>query len=387
MLGSSILTRRRGPVTLPPAIRRGGMSGQMVSPATTEQTAHGVSAYRRGSRLISRTVGMLPLVLVRDGIETTERLPLLDRPVPWMSRQAAIESMVQTLIDYGNYIGLWTQFDALGRPQGVIPFHPRDCAVALTDGGLLWRIGGQPYGSADVCHIRSGGPADSLLGWGVLQTSATTLATATAVGSASEYFYADGLYPGGILKVEDPDMPPEKADELRDQWMSKVRRNRPAVIPQGVEWQAVVSPNAEQAQIAQANSMSRQGIADLLDLDGDWLGVPASSMTYANIVDRYENLIRLTCMPWMAGIEAAFTEATSRPTEVKFRTKDLLRGQTADRYANYATGIGAGFLEPNEARAEEGMEPLPEPEPTPPPAPPTDPNDPNQPPPPEGQQS
>ena len=358
MLGSRILTRRRGPVPALPA--RVVMQGQQqsVRPRATEETVRGLSAYRRGQRLISRTIGMLPLVLERSGVMTDETLPIVDRPVPWMTRQAAVESMVETLIDWGNYFALLTQFDQLGRAQGIIPVHPRDVAVALTPAGLLYRIGGVPFFSSDVMHIRSGAPAGELLGRGVLETSSLAIGTGVAVTSAANYFYGDGKYPLGILAVDDPDIPEDEADELRARWVAKTRRGEPAVLPAGIEWKAVVSPNAEQAQLASAANMSRREIADLLDLDGDWLGVPSDSLTYANIVDRVDNLIRLTCQPWMVAIEEAFTEQTSRPTRVQFDTEELFRAQTGQRYADYAVGLAGGWLTLPEIREEEHLPPL-----------------------------
>jgi HK97 family phage portal protein len=375
MLGSEILTRKKGPVpSLPPRVVPRNFQ-RSVNPKATEETVRGLSAYRRGQRLISRTIGMMPLVLERDGICTDEMLPVMERPVPWMTRQAAIESMVETLLDYGNYFALLTQFDTLGRAQGIIPVHPRDVSVSLTPGGLFYRIGGaEVFGSQDIMHIRSGAPAGELLGRGVLETSSTAINTGVAVSSAVSYFYADGVYPAGILKTEDPDISQEYADDLRDQWVAKTRRGQPAVLPAGIDWTAVVSPNAEQAQLVHAADMSRREIADVLDLDGDWLGVPGNTMTYANIVDRVENLIKFTCLPWMVSIESGFTDLTPRPTVVKFESDELLRAATSQRYADYAVGIAAGFLDINDdVRKAEGLKPMPK-QPAPPaPAPPAPP--------------
>lgn len=360
MLGSNILTRRRGPVpSLPQRVVMQGLQ-QAVRPRATEETVRGLSAYRRGQRLISRTIGMLPLVLERNGVMTTDVLPITDRPVPWMTRQAAVESMVETLIDWGNYFALLTQFDPMGRAQGIIPIHPRDVSVALTPAGLFYRFGtSDPYSSLDVMHIRAGGPAGDLLGRGVLETSATTINTGASVTSAANYFYADGVYPAGVLAVDDPDIAEDEAEELRDRFIAKARRGQPVVLPAGIEWKAVVSPNAEQAQLASAANMSRREIADLLDLDGDWLGVPAGSLTYANIVDRLDNLIRLTCQPWMVAIEEAFSEQTSRPTRVQFATDELFRAQTGARYGAYAVALGSEWMTKEEVRTAEGLPPLP----------------------------
>lgn len=301
----------------------------------------------------------MPLALERGGKLLESTAPLLDRPVPWMDRQPAIETMIETLIDYGNYFAILTQFDTLGRAQGIIPIHPRDVWVSLAPQGLFYRIGSEIYGSSDVMHIRTGAPAGEILGWGTLETSARAISTGVAVSDAATYFYDKGIYPAGVLEVEDPDITEAEADDLRLKWISKTRRNEPNVLPAGTTWKAVVAPNAEEAQIAQAATLSRREVADILDLDGDWLGVPAESMTYANIVDRADHLIRFTCQPWMTSIEAAFSEQMSRPTTVRFQPNELLRGQQSQRYDDYAVGLASKFLTVDEVRKAEGRDPIP----------------------------
>ena len=360
MLGS-VLLRRRGvsDVILPPQVVR--LNNQIgVMPRVSEQSAMNISAYRRGKRLITRTIGMLPLQIERDGVMTDETLPLFERPVPWMSRQAAIETMVDTLIDYGNYFAVLTQFNAQGRPEGLVPVHPSFVSVALVEGlGLLYRIGGVPYMASDVVHMRTGAGAQDLIGRGVLEQSIDSLTAAIVVSAATTYTYRDGIYPAGILQSDDPDLQQAEADDMRVQWVNKVRRGEPVVLPAGIEWHPTTAPNAEQYLLDKAAQMSRREMADLLDLDGDWLGVRGNTMTYANIVDRVDNLIRFTCQPWMTLIEDAFTELTSRPTKARFETEELFRAQTSERYADYAVGLAGGWLTLADVREDERLPPLP----------------------------
>ena len=360
MLGSVLLRRKgyAGAVLPPQVVRLNNQIG--VTPRVSEQSAMNISAYRRGKRLITRTIGMLPLQIERDGVMTDETLPLFERPVPWMSRQAAIETMVDTLVDYGNYFAVLTQFNAQGRPEGLVPVHPSFVSVALVEGlGLLYRIGGVPYMASDVVHMRTGAGAQDLIGRGVLEQSIDSLTAAVAVSAATTFTYRDGIYPAGILQSDDPDLQQAEADDMRAQWVAKVRRGEPVVLPAGISWTAATTPNAEQNQLDRASNMSRREMADLLDLDGDWLGVPGNTMTYANIVDRVDNLIRFTCQPWMTLIEDAFTELTSRPTKARFETEELFRAQTSERYADYAVGLAGGWLTLPEVREDERLPPLP----------------------------
>jgi len=332
----------------------------MIAQRVTEEQAEGISAYRRGVRLIARTIGMLPLQLEADGVATGVVPPLLQQPVPWKTRQAAVETVVKTLIDHGNYIGILCQWDNVGRAHGVVEVHPREAAVTLLPSGLWYRIGHDLYHSTEVIHIQSGGSAGDLVGKGVLQSSWEALSAARSVSGAQADFYADGMYPGAALEVEDPDISQEEADELRVRYMARVKRNEPLVLPAGIKFVPMVRPTAEQSQLTQASDMSRRQVADLLDLDGDWLGVPASSFTYANIVDRLDNLVRLTCQPWMTAIETAFSGLMRSGSDAAFQTSELFRAQTLDRYRAYLMGQKGGWLDVDEIRRDDRRPPLPD---------------------------
>ena len=52
------------------------------------------------------------------------------------------------------------------------------------------------------------------------------------------------------------------------------------------------------------------------------------------------------------------TRLLPRPQFAKFNVDAFLRADLATRYSSYKTGIEAGFLEINEARAWENLEPI-----------------------------
>jgi phage portal protein BeeE len=66
----------------------------------------------------------------------------------------------------------------------------------------------------------------------------------------------------------------------------------------------------------------------------------------------------VTLLPWITRIEHAVSSLMLRPRYMKFNVNALLRADLAARYSSYATGIGAGFLLPDEARELEDLPPL-----------------------------
>jgi HK97 family phage portal protein len=96
----------------------------------------------------------------------------------------------------------------------------------------------------------------------------------------------------------------------------------------------------------------------LVDPSDLGIGVAGSSLTYANLADRNTRRVQVTLLPWITRIEHAVSSLMLRPRYMKFNVNALLRADLAARYSSYATGIGAGFLLPDEARELEDLPPL-----------------------------
>lgn len=335
-----------------------------TSPAAQydELTLMGISAFRRGVNLIAGTVGMLPMVPTRKGVEVDERFALIERPCPWEDRQTTIMAAVRSLKIHGNYLAILGDVDATGWPQSIVPVPARAASVSLTEQGLVYRItaGIQSayYRSVDVLHIKGPLSPGDLVGRGALADGTSAIALATSVDDASSNFYARGVYPSGVLKP-DFDMDQAEADETRASWVSRVKRNEPVVLPPGLEFTPLASPTAEALQLEMASRMSRTQIADLLDLDPDWLDASASSKTYANIVDKLANLVRLTLQQDIVRIETAFSSLLPRSVGAKLCVDELQRGQTLERFQAYAIATGGvPWMLVDEVRESEGMEPM-----------------------------
>jgi HK97 family phage portal protein len=155
----------------------------------------------------------------------------------------------------------------------------------------------------------------------------------------------------------------ETMKAMADQWRRRRHRGGrglPGVLQEGATWRptGVTNEQMQFLQTRQFNSAEIAGQMFLLDPSDLGIGVPGSSLTYANLADRNTRRVQVTLLPWITRIEHAVSALMMRPRYMKFNVNALLRADLPTRYAAYATGIGSGFLLPDEARAYEDLPPL-----------------------------
>jgi HK97 family phage portal protein len=90
-----------------------------------------------------------------------------------------------------------------------------------------------------------------------------------------------------------------------------------------------------------------------------------SRATYSNAEQMGRQFLSLCLLPWLEAWESALTRALvpaaeREKVELEFVVADLLRGDTAARFASYRTATGGSVMTRNEARGLEGLPPLPE---------------------------
>jgi HK97 family phage portal protein len=99
-----------------------------------------------------------------------------------------------------------------------------------------------------------------------------------------------------------------------------------------------------------------------------WFGIPPhllgdvekSTSWGTGIEQQNIGFVAYTLRPWLNRIEQRVTREVVEPATqyAEFLIDGLLRGDTAERYAAYSTGIQWGFITRNEARVKENLVPL-----------------------------
>lgn len=352
----------------------GGM-GPYGNPLVSGLDPRGVTslpAVNRCTGLICDTIGGLPWHVVRGEYEqlaTPDWIadPQAQRVDGRVVGGQVFECRLSAVEFWANWICAAAWFgdgyvyvpvrDAAGAPKPPLwQLHPHDVTI---DAGTYW-VGEHPLPANSILHLRGMLPYDDGHGRGVITVHGPDLALAATVRAYASGVFTTGV-PAGYLKSTQPNMTPEKAQELKDRWLAQHggARRSIAVLNATTDFHPVaISP--VDAQLSSSREWSLRDTAMAFQIPAYMLGVPGDSSTYANVESRMTEFARFSLMPWSRRIEDTLSAQLPRGTNLKIRFGGLLRADTKTRYETYKVAIDAGLMTPNEARALEDMPPLPD---------------------------
>ena len=314
-------------------------------------------------RLISDSISTLPIDCYRQAGEAKVDIatpPWLSQPTVDLDFTSWCGQVLSSLLLSGNaYIAVF-RADS-GQILELVPLDPAKVQVRREGGRKVYYVNGARY-EGEIIHI----PGLMLPGADVGMSPVEYARQSIGLGlAATEYgagwFDNEGNMPGVIEAPRA--LQAETMKAMADQWRRRRHRGGrglPGVLQEGATWRptGVTNEQMQFLQTRQFNSAEIAGQMFLLDPSDLGIGVPGSSLTYANLADRNTRRVQVTLLPWITRIEHAVSALMMRPRYMKFNVNALLRADLPTRYAAYATGIGSGFLLPDEARELEDLPPL-----------------------------
>ena len=324
-----------------------------------QDTMLGVPAIWRGITLISDAIGAMPLHAYRGDTLVTPTPNILLRPNPPCIRMETIAAMASALLIHGNYIAVLGEPGVNGLPESFYPVEPNRVNVSRDNGRMIYMIDGRQYDQSQILHIKNFSMPGALVGVGILGAQKQALGKLIAINEYASRYFDGGVSPSAILKSANPDLTQEEADALKAAWMSMYSsRNRaPAVLNSSTEFQ-VLSDNAQEAQLIEAQQQALVEASNILGLPAYYLGAPNSSRTYSNVEQENLQLIRWSIQPIAQRIEEALSDLLVRGQVAKFNFDSLLRTDTLSRYQAHQIAISNGFLTVDEVREMEKREGL-----------------------------
>ena len=324
-----------------------------------QDTMLGVPAIWRGITLISDAIGAMPLHAYRGDTLVTPTPNILLRPNPPCIRMETIAAMASALLIHGNYIAVLGEPGVNGLPESFYPVEPNRVNVSRDNGRMIYMIDGRQYDQSQILHIKNFSMPGALVGVGILGAQKQALGKLIAINEYASRYFDGGVSPSAILKSANPDLTQEEADALKAAWMSMYSsRNRaPAVLNSSTEFQ-VLSDNAQEAQLIEAQQQALVEASNILGLPAYYLGAPNSSRTYSNVEQENLQLIRWSIQPIAQRIEEALSDLLVRGQVAKFNFDSLLRTDTLSRYQAHEIAISNGFLTVDEVREMEKREGL-----------------------------
>ena len=162
----------------------------------------------------------------------------------------------------------------------------------------------------------------------------------------------------GVLK--DP-------EKVRTAWQEAYggphKANRVAVLEEGMKF-TPISINPQEAQFLETRKFQLDEIARIFRIPPHMIG-DLEHATFSNIEEQSLEFVQYTLQPWLVRWEQAMQRTLLKPEEkknyfIRFNVDGLLRGNYATRMQGYATGINNGFMCPNDIRALENLDLIPD---------------------------
>jgi len=281
------------------------------------------------------------------------------RPNPPHTRMETISAMAAALLIHGNYIAVLGEPGINGLPDTFYPVEPNRVHVSRENGRIVYNIDEKKYDQSEILHIKNFSMPGALVGVGILGAQKQAVGKSIAINEYAARYFDGGVSPSAILKSANPDLTQEEADALKAAWMSMYSsRNRaPAVLNNTTEFE-VLSDNAQESQLIEAQQQALVEASNILGLPAYYLGAPNSSRTYSNVEQENLQLVRWSIQPIAQRIEEALSDLLVRGQVARFNYDSLLRTDTLTRYQAHQIALANGFLTVDEVREMEKREPM-----------------------------
>ncbi|GAA2092357.1 phage portal protein [Actinomadura alba] len=337
-----------------------------------QNTAMNLSAVYRAVDLVSSVSAALPLVAYRSGTKQPAPAPLLAEPHPDLTPYEFWKlSYVHRLLWADSFSRIVT--DRVGRPRQLWPLHPSRVQVKdvqpseANPEGKVFVVDGEedrPLTSRDIFHI-PGLSYDGLRGVSVITHARQSMGLGLAAERYGARFFGKGSLLSGILRTEQR-LDQGQADDLKSRWREKMagieHSHEVAVLDSGAQFQPLSMPH-DDAQFLESRQFQTEEIAR-------WFGVPPfllmltekSTSWGTGLEQQTLAWLKFTLHPtWLTPTEQRATRRlTDGGVEVRYKVRELLRGDSTARAAFYRTMRELGTYNGDDIRDEEDLPPLPD---------------------------
>ncbi|MCV0396954.1 MAG: phage portal protein [Rhizobiaceae bacterium] len=357
-------------------LRIGGSMETASGVSINESSAMRVAAAWRCVNIISGTVGTLPLDLIRRVSEQVReparghplRKVLTVKPNQWQTPSEFRRMMQAHLMLRGNAYALKATLS--GQVVGLVPLHPDRVEVdQLDDMTMRYRVSlknGQylTLTGKDVFHLR-GMSLDGVKGLSVLSHMRESLGLALQSERAGARLMKDGQFIGGTLEHPNklsPDAYERLKASVSDRHSGADNAGKAMILEEGMKFNKV-GMSAVDLQFLQQRDFQRYDIAMFFGVPPHMLGATEKQTSWGSGIEQQGiGFVTYTLNDWLKAWEEAIkrdliAEREWETLDARFYTQGLMRGDVKTRTAYYIAARQWGWLNPNEIRALEDMNP------------------------------
>lgn len=345
----------------------------LCSGGVSPEAAQSVSAVYACVSVIAETIGSLPLHLYHSNDQREKARQhslysvLHDTPNDYQSAVEFREWMTACYLLRGNAYALIKRgWD--GQVTELRPLHPDTVGIVKVGGGYQYQtvIDEVPVRllPESIFHLRHRAGDNPLLGVSPIHIARDTIALAISEQAHGNAMFNNGTKLSGVIETE-PGTTKEQATTISDTWKATYagagKHGGTPILPAGATFRSV-SMTLEDAEWIAARQFSVEEIARIFRVPPTIIG-DLRHGNYSNSVELARQFVTISLRRHLVAWEQAIARQllSKQGRQLYFAehsVEGLLRGDSANRAAFYASGIAAGWLLPSEARQLENLPPI-----------------------------
>lgn len=366
---------KRQTFAVPPIPPNSGYGRIAGSVTVTQDSALRSSAVWAALRLRANLISSMPVDCFRkvDIGTASVQVEMPGPDVVWSSGGLEIdqaEAIYATQFDLdraGNVLGVITEKNALGLPSRIElvalsdwSLRPRRAAAQVPDlGSVEYVVGGQVLDPGQVWHERQYVVPGLAVGLSPIAYAAYSVGGFLSAQRFALDWFGNSAMPAVTLQNTMREIPPDVAEEAKARYQRSTQPGGVFVV--GNDWE--LKPMNAVAAGDQYIEMMKFGVPDIarfFDVPADLIdgANPSSSITYANIVQRFTHLSVVSVGPAVTRRERAWSKLVPGDRFVKFNRDALLAMDPKTRTEVFVQLATARLRTPDELRALDNLEPL-----------------------------
>jgi HK97 family phage portal protein len=327
-------------------------------------------------RVLSEGVADTPCILYRrrkdGGKDRATDHPLYkvlhDQANGWNTAFEYFEGSAVNAVTRGNAYSLVDR-NSKGQTVSLVPLNPDPVKITqASDWSPRYEVTLPDNKRAKLApeqmhHIRGPLP-QGYVGRSMITQAREAIGLGLAAESFGSHLYRNGVRPTGVLEHEKK-LSAEALENLRTQFAEKYsgleNSGKPLILEEGMKW-AALSMTAADAEFILSRKFQRNEIASIFRVPPHMIG-DLEKATFSNIEQQSLEFVTYTLKPWLKRWEQAISRDLLTTAErgeyfAEFLIDDMLRADTASRYAAYAVAVQNKWMNANEVRDRENMNPI-----------------------------
>ena len=347
------------------------VAGVTISPDNAMQ----LSAVYACVRVIAETIASLPLMIYQHtkdgGKEAKPKHPLY--PILHNAPNSLQTSFEHREMYMGQTLLRGNAYDYISRDRAdrileLIPLDPSKITIWIEKGKKKFEYKPQNekekwFAQNEVWH-KKGLSLDGYVGISPIEKAKEVFGLSKAQEEYGARFFRNNARPSGILKTP-AILKTEQQEKLKESWQDAFtdeNQQKVALMMGDLSWEQVSLSN-EDSQFLESRTFQIEEIARIFRVPSILIGHPDKTMTYASAEQFMLSFVVHTIRPWLVRLEQSMNQSLLSESDrkkgifIEHKVEGLLRGDIKSRYEAYAIARQNTWMNANEIRRLENMNP------------------------------